>query len=87
MDWSLKVPNVQFYAICPNLASFGTKYPFESQMTSFDLENDLEVKFRGHHLIGHKKFYNTPKFKLNWLNRLKDMTIDGKCPEKKKEEE
>ena len=23
---------------------------------SFDLENDLEVKFRGHHLIGLKTF-------------------------------
>ena len=28
---------------------------------------------------------NTPKFMLNRLNRLKIMTIDGKCPEKKEE--
>ena len=56
-------------------------------MTSFDLENDLKVKFRGHHPIGHKKFYNTPKFKLNRLNRLKVMTIDGLVRRKKKKEE
>ena len=64
------------YDICPNSSSFGAKYHSEIQMTSFDLENDLKVKFRGHHLIGHKKFLKTPKFKLNWLNRFKDMTID-----------
>ena len=86
-DWSLKVPNVLFYDICPNSASFGTKYLSGSQMTSFNLEKDLEVQFRGHHLIGHKKLYNTPKFKLNRLNRLKVMMIDGKSGEERKKEE
>ena len=47
-------------------------------MTSFDIKNDLMVKFRGHHLIGRKTF------KLNRLNRLKVMTIDGKWGEERR---
>ena len=64
-DRALKVPNVSCYDICPNSSSFCAYYHSENQMTSFDLKIYLEVKFRSHHLISHKNFYNTPKFKLN----------------------
>ena len=56
------------------------------KMTSFDLENDLKVKFRCHILKAFKKFHNTLKFEQNRLNRFRGMTISLKSEEKEEEE-
>ena len=60
------------------------------KMTSFDLKNDLEVKFRGHHRKVLEQVYNPPKFQKNRVNRFGEMTISLKSEEeeeKEKEEE
>ena len=62
------------------------------KMTSFDLENDLEVKFRGQIRKALSMFYNPPKFEQNRMNRFWGMTIFRSRPKsekkkKKKEEE
>ena len=55
------------------------------KMTSFDLKNDLEVKFRGHQRKVLKQVYNTPKFQKNRVNRFGEITISSKSEEKKEE--
>ena len=58
------------------------------EMTSFDLENDLEVKFWGHFRKALLQLHNTPKFEQNRRNWFWGITIFQSMPksEKKKKE-
>ena len=54
------------------------------KMTSFDLKNDLEVKFRGHQRKVLEQVYNPPKFEKNRPNQFGEMTISSKSEEEEK---
>ena len=56
------------------------------QMTSFDLENDLEVKFRGHFRKALSQLHNTPKFEQNRMNWFWGITIFRSMPKSEKKE-
>ena len=49
------------------------------KMTSFDLKNDLEVKFRGHQCLRFEKLYHVRKFWFSQFNRLISIELDLKC--------